>query len=218
MSRMKTHVLLALTTLLLGVSPVRLAADTNAAHDEIRGQSRTITTPAAMSGPTPAAADVSVAAASATAPDRVGFPSNYRTAFQLLGSGGGDKGALVHTAFANESAAAVFAGSPLPFPNGSVIAMEFANPLEDGEGQPLRDARGIPLPGEVVRIDVMRRGQGFGAHYGEKRAGEWEFASYTPQGAPVMPPTDGAQCADCHRNAGANNDFVFRMRPTPGAP
>jgi hypothetical protein len=96
--------------------------------------------------------------------------------------------------------------------------MEFANPLKDGERQALRDARGIPLPGEVVRIDVMRRGEGFGAQYGEKRAGEWEFASYTPQGAPVMPPADGAQCADCHRNAGVDNDFVFRSRAKSVSP
>jgi ketosteroid isomerase-like protein len=156
--------------------------------------------------------------ADSTTPDRVGFPADYRRAFKLLGAGGGEKDALVHTAFANEAAAGVFEGSPLPFPNGAVIAMEFANPLKDGEGQVLRDEQGVPMPGEVVRIDVMRRGAGYGAHYGDKRAGEWEFASYTPSGAAVMPPANGASCADCHRNAGADNDFVFRMRAKPGAP
>lgn len=326
MSRMKTHVLLALTTLLLGVAPIQLAANTDAARDEIRAQSRVFTDAVArgdaaaaarafsadarlvvsgdrviagreaievffrnaasggvrqlvlethelegagelrfesgqysalgldgntmargqylivwkregrewrihrdftsaaaqaaseaMPSPNPAGASVPAAAVSAAQPDRVGFPSNYRAAFKLLGVGGGDKDALVHTAFANEAAATVFAGSRLPFPNGSVIAMEFANALKDGEGQLLRDPQGMPLRGEVVRVDVMRRGAGFGAHYGEKRAGEWEFASYTPEGAPIQPPANGAQCADCHRNAGENNDFVFRMRSMPGA-
>jgi len=166
----------------------------------------------------------SVAAPAATAPavDRVGFPSGYRAAFKLLGAGagggGGMKDAMVHTAYANGLAAAAIAGSSLPFANGSVIAMEFATPLKDGEGELLRDEQGIPLPGEVVRVDVMRRGPDYGAGYGESRAGEWEFASYRPDGAPMMPPVNGAQCAGCHRKAGAENDFVYRMRSPAGVP
>lgn len=192
MARMKTHALIALFALLT-VPLTELAATSDAA-------------------PPP------VAAEPAAASDRVGFPANYRRVFKLLGAGGGEKEALVHTAYANAPAAAVLEGAAPPFPDGAVIAMEFANPLVDGEGQLLRDEKGIPLPGDVVRVDVMRRGAGYGASYGEQRAGEWEFASYRPDGAPLMPPVNGAQCADCHRNAGADNDFVFRMRPAPGVP
>ena len=189
MRAMKAHALIAFTALLTGPL-TELAATTDAAP----------------------------AAAPARAADRVGFPSGYREAFKLLGAGGGEKDAMVHTAYANGPAAAAIEKSAVPFANGSVIAMEFARPLKDGEGELLRDEKGIPLPGEVVRVDVMRREAGYGASYGESRAGEWEFASYRPDGAPMMPPVNGAQCAGCHRKAGAENDFVYRMRPPAGVP
>lgn len=159
-----------------------------------------------------------MAASGAAVPDRVGFPAGYRTTFKSLGVGGGEQDSLVHSAYANPAAAAALDSSASPLPNGSVIAMEFARPLRDGEDQLLRDAHGIPLPGEVVRIDVMRREQGYGASYGESRAGEWEFASYLPDGRPMMPPVNGAQCASCHRKVGANYDFVHRLRPPAGVP
>ncbi len=227
---MKTIVRFSMAALLVALPPTRLTATTDAVRGEIQAQSHAFTEAlargdaAAAAQAAPASSEAQSAGVRASGsvampmPDRVGFPADYRRAFKLLGAGGGEKDALVHTAFANAAAAGVFEGTPLPFPNGAVIAMEFANPLKDGEGQVLRDEQGVPMPGEVVRIDVMRRGAGYGAHYGDKRAGEWEFASYTPTGAAVMPPANGASCADCHRNAGADNDFVFRMRAKPGAP
>jgi uncharacterized protein (TIGR02246 family) len=183
---------------------------------------RDIAAAAPQAPPPPMAAPSSTtmggAAPAVPAVDRVGFPAGYRAAFKLLGAGGGEKEAMVHTAYANGLAAAAIEKSALPFANGSVIAMEFATPLKDGEGELLRDEKGIPLPGEVVRVDVMRRGADYGAAYGGSRAGEWEFASYRPDGAPMMPPVNGAQCAGCHRKAGAENDFVYRMRPPAGVP
>jgi uncharacterized protein (TIGR02246 family) len=182
---------------------------------------RDIGSAAPHAAPPPVAA-VPAAATTAPAEDRVGFPSGYRAAFKLLGAGGGASGdgreTLVHTAYANSLAAAAIEKSALPFANGSVIAMEFATPRKDGEGELLRDEKGIPLPGEIVRVDVMRRGAGYGAAYGESRAGEWEFASYRPDGTPLMPPVNGALCAGCHRKAGTQNDFVYRMRPPAGVP
>src|SRR6185295_1585343 len=95
---------------------------------------------------------------------------------------------------------------------GSVLLMEFANPQRDGEEQLLRGAPGQPLKGEIAHIDVMRRGAGFGAMYGASRAGEWEFASYRPDGSTLIPPDKAEHCAACHLNAGAGKDFVFRTR------
>jgi hypothetical protein len=66
--------------------------------------------------------------------------------------------------------------------------------------------------GEVVRLDVMRREAGYGAAYGDKRAGEWEFASYKPDGSPIEPKIDAAACAACHAKPGVARDFVFRGR------
>jgi ketosteroid isomerase-like protein len=147
------------------------------------------------------------------ATDRVGFPADYARNLRKVSDAVFNEKFGVSTVFTNELAASSPGFSQARYPNGSVIMMEFANPQRDGEGELLRDARGTPLKGEIVRIDVMRRGDGFGAAYGESRAGEWEFASYRPDGSTLTAPDKTAHCAACHRNAGADKDFVFRTRP-----
>jgi ketosteroid isomerase-like protein len=145
--------------------------------------------------------------------DRVGFPADYVRNLRKVSDAVFNEKFGVSTVFANELAASSPGFSQARYPNGSVIMMEFAKPQRDGEGELLRDARGTPLKGEIERIDVMRRGDGFGAAYGENRAGEWEFASYRPDGSTLTSPDKTAHCAGCHRNAGADKDFVFRTRP-----
>lgn len=141
------------------------------------------------------------------------FPVDYRTSMRMMGDTLFDKNFGLTTVYANDLAASVVPFSQAQYPDGAVILMEFAQPLRDGEGELLRDAKGAPMRGEVVHVDVMRRVAGFGAAYGEDRAGEWQFASYRVNGGTLIAPADGAHCAGCHRNAGAERDFVFRTRP-----
>lgn len=162
--------------------------------------------------PTGGHADAAMTAAGPSV-DRVGFPADYARNLRKVSDAVFNEKFGVSTVFTNELAASSPGFSQARYPNGSVIMMEFAKPQVDGEGELLRDARGTPLKGEIVRIDVMRRGDGFGEAYGENRAGEWEFASYRPDGSTLMSPDKTAHCAGCHRNAGADKDFVFRTRP-----
>ena len=150
----------------------------------------------------------------------MGFPGDYAKSLRQVSDTVFVERTGLTTVFANELAASAPGFSQARYPNGSVIMMEFANPQRDGEGELLRDRHGTPLKGEIVRIDVMRRGTGFGEGYGENRAGEWEFASYRPDGSTLATADKTGHCAACHRNAGADKDFVFRTRPwnttTPG--
>ena len=165
----------------------------------------------ANANPAPAAGGM---APSAAAPRSEGgvFPAQYAATFETLGAALADKNALVTTTYANSLAASVRNIGQIPYPDGAVIVMEYAQSMKDGEGELLRDSQGALLKGEVVRVDVMRRGRGFGAPYGDNRAGEWEFSSYRRDGSTVIPPVNGVDCAACHRNAGADKDFVFRAR------
>lgn len=156
-----------------------------------------------------------VAGAAGTGADRVGFPRGYAAAFRLLGVGTGNSSPEIMTAYANPLAASITRDEQLPFPNGSIIVMEFANASRDGEGQLLRDSKGQPVKGEIVRLDVMRREAGFGQVYGEHRAGEWEFASYRPDGTTLITPNKATHCAACHQKTGAAKDFVHRLRVPP---
>jgi uncharacterized protein (TIGR02246 family) len=146
------------------------------------------------------------------AADRVGFPHDYRSALKLLSVDTRDHEPSVMTAYGNDRATSINASSQLPYPYGTVIAMEFAHGTRDGEGQLLHDPKGVPLKAEVSRIDVMRRERGYGEGYGEARAGEWEFASYRPDGSTLVAPANAVACAACHRKAGAEQDFVYRIR------
>ena len=58
----------------------------------------------------------------------------------------------------------------------------------------------------------MRREAGYGEAYGANRAGEWEFASYLVDGSTRLSSAQGASCAGCHQKAGADKDFVYRIR------
>jgi hypothetical protein len=154
-----------------------------------------------------------VSAMKAGAVDRVGLPRDYATPMRRVRDTIYDEKSGLTTVFANDLAAATDGFSQQRFPEGAVILMEFAQPQRDGEGELLRDAHGTPLKGPIDHIDVMRRGAGFGAAYGAERAGEWEFASYRPDGSVRVASDNAAHCAACHRNAGADKDFVFRTRP-----
>jgi hypothetical protein len=156
--------------------------------------------------------------ASAPATDRVGFPANYRSKLRLLSVAAREKEPAIITVYGNDLAASVTRTDQLPYPNGSVIVMEFANTLQDSAHQPIRDANGKSQRGEVVHVDVMRRGEGFGAAYGTDRAGEWEFMSYRPDGSYNEPPSKAVSCAACHAQAGAAKDFVYRLRVPPESP
>ena len=117
----------------------------------------------------------------------------------------------VITVFANERAASLTDLAALPYPYGSIIVFERRNPLKDAAGATLRDDKGQVRGGDVFQIDVMRREKGFGESYRDVRTGEWEFASYRPDGTFLTPPDRTSTCATCHMKAAAR-DFVFRGR------
>jgi hypothetical protein len=143
--------------------------------------------------------------------DRVGFPAGYRT-YTVLRTANIAPQQRLGTIYGNAPAASIQDLATLPYPHGSVIVMEWATPVKGADGGPVTGTDGLWQKGEVVRLDVMRREAGYGAAYGDARAGEWEFASYTPDGRPIAPAIDASACAACHSKPGTARDFVFRGR------
>jgi hypothetical protein len=124
---------------------------------------------------------------------------------------------MVLTAYGNELAALVTNAAQLPYPNGSVIVMEFARALTNADGKPLLDVKRQRQKGEVEHIDVMRRGDGLGEAYGSNRSGLWEYAGYYLDGTHSTTPAKSAACAQCHQRAGSDKDFVFPLKALTGA-
>lgn len=152
-----------------------------------------------------------IAAEATKQPDRVGYPRDYATTFESVRRTNVPQGKRVGTAYLNAPASRVKSLEQLPYPYGSVIVFEWFETEKDAAGNPITGRDGLWRTTKLARVDVMRREKGFGGAYGEDRAGEWEFASYQPDGSPMKLDGDGRACAKCHRGA-AERDSVFRGR------
>ena len=202
---MKTPALITLSTLLS--APAILHMDAQAARRDSARAAIVVQTGSFTAALEPGDAE------SPRAGEPAGFPRDYATAMRRVRDTVYDEKSGLTTVFANDLAASIAGSSQQHYPDGAVILMEFAQPQRDGAGELLRDERGAPLKGPIDHIDVMRRGPGLGAAYGAERAGDWEFASYRSDGSVRIAVDKAVQCAACHRNAGADKDFVFRARP-----
>jgi hypothetical protein len=139
-----------------------------------------------------------MAAAAQQAADPVGHPAGYQS-FQQVRSMDRKQDPTHGTVFLNAPAATVTtAGQPYPY--GSVVIMEWRKDGKDGP---------------VARLDVMRKERGYGAAYGADKNGDWEYASYSPDGKLITDAAASLACAKCHLKAGASKDFVYIGRFAP---
>jgi hypothetical protein len=95
-----------------------------------------------------------------------------------------------------------------PFPDGTLIVMADQRARLDAAGNPLLDTTGrfIPDPA-IIGIGVQQKRRGWGEGYGpEKRNGEWEYASFTPDLQLRDVNLNG--CFACHLPRAAQ-DFTF---------
>jgi hypothetical protein len=89
--------------------------------------------------------------------DRVGFPANYAGNLEQVRHAylpGRDK---LITVFVNALAAKVTALEQLPYPAGSAVVVEWADPRKTEKGDVIRDEAGRVAKGPVTRVDVMYR-------------------------------------------------------------
>jgi hypothetical protein len=132
------------------------------------------------------------------AEDPVGHPAAYKT-FQQVRSIDRKQDPTHGTVFLNPAAASITTAGQ-SYPHGSVVIMEWRKDGKDGE---------------IVRLDVMRKEQGYGAAYGADKNGDWEYASYAPDGKLLTDAAASLACAKCHLKAGTAKDFVYAGRFAP---
>jgi len=144
--------------------------------------------------------------------DRVSFPGDYVRLLRQQGETLFNERSGVTTVYVNEVAASAAKSRTLPFPEGAMIVMEFAKPVKNAAGEPMRDERGALLRGDIEHVDVMKRGPVLDAG-DPSRAGHWSFASYGADGKTLVAPGEAVKCAACHSQGAADRDFVFRNRP-----
>ena len=77
----------------------------------------------------------------------------------------------------------------------------------DAQGNPLKDARGRFLKGDLIAYAVMEKRSGWGTEYGDDiRNGEWEYATFNAEGVRGTGSTQS--CFECHGQL-SEFDYVF---------
>lgn len=104
-----------------------------------------------------------------------------------------------------------------PIPQGAVLAMAIYSAQLDEKGNPVKDANGRFMKGKPVGVSVMEKREGWGAEYtAEMRNGEWEYASFLPDGQPNAKANAGIKsCFMCHKPH-EKQDFVMSLASLSG--
>ena len=155
------------------------------------------------------------ATASTAGPDRVTFPTGYRSHALYFTADRAVNDTVRVFYVSPEAAQPAKPGEPLP--SGTVITMEIYKAKLDGTGKPAKDGHGRFVKGELVSIQVMEKRTGWGSEYSEGlRNGDWDYAQFDPDGR-LNHPADTTVCLGCHRKM-ANQDFVFSFPQLGKAP
>src|SRR5215467_575685 len=130
--------------------------------------------------------------------EKVAFPANF-TSGMLYNEIDRDDQKEVHQQYTSrEAIEAAKAGKPLPA--GTIITSANYKAVLDPQGNPVRNAKGNFVAGELDRVVVMEKRPGAGAAYPENlRNGDWEFAAFTADGKfnPQAPAKE--VCMACHK-------------------
>lgn len=133
-------------------------------------------------------------------------PANYRSWPKFLSAIQRPDAKQVREIYMNTTANAGTAAQG--FPNGTVFVMENFAAAANPDGTLKQGPDGKLVKGELLRVFVMGKNEGWGASAPEGlKNGDWIYAAYMGSGAKAADPT--VACRACHLPL-ANKDFVHR--------
>jgi Cytochrome P460 len=95
-----------------------------------------------------------------------------------------------------------------PLPSGTVLTLIQYKAQVDAQGNPLKDANGRFLKGDLIAYAVMEKRTGWGTEYPDNiRNGEWEYQAFKADKTP-NPAANLTACFNCHKPLD-KQDFVF---------
>jgi hypothetical protein len=102
-----------------------------------------------------------------------------------------------------------------PLPSGTVLTLVQYKAQLDAQGNPVKDANGRFVKGDIAGYAVMEKRAGWGTEYPENvRNGEWEYQAFTAE-RKVNDKANLTGCFTCHKPH-ADKDFVFSMAKIKG--
>ena len=114
-----------------------------------------------------------------------------------------------------EAVKAVREGRPIP--HGTVLTLVQYGAKLDDKKNPVKDAKGRFVKGDLIGYTVMEKRKGWGAGYpAEWRNGEWEYAAFTKDKKPNAKANANIQnCFVCHKPH-EGQDFVMSLASLSG--
>ena len=114
-----------------------------------------------------------------------------------------------------EAVKAVRDGKPIP--SGTVLTLVQYGAKTDEKGNPVKDAKGRFVKGDLIGYTVMEKRKGWGTGYPDEwRNGEWEYAAFTKdkqQNAKAN--ANSKNCFVCHKPH-EKQDFVMSLASLSG--
>lgn len=154
-----------------------------------------------------AATLVALAARSDAGPDKVLFPAKHKEGVLYTIADRYDV-KQYRELYVSSPAAVKAAKDGKPLPYGTVLTLIQYKAQVDAAGNPLKDAKGRLLQGDLIGYAVMEKRQGWGAEYPEDlRNGEWEYGAFTVDGK-ANDKADFKECFQCHKPHDGQ-DFVI---------
>jgi Cytochrome P460 len=134
-------------------------------------------------------------------------PANYRSWPKFLSAVQRPDAKQVREIYMNTAAVAGTAAKG--FPNGTVFVMENYAAATNPDGTLKQGADGKLVKGELLRVFVMGKNEGWGQSAPEGlKNGDWIYAGYMPGGEKSADST--LTCRACHLPLTASKDFVHR--------
>lgn len=139
--------------------------------------------------------------------DKIAFPENYAKGVLYATVDRADN-KQYRELYVSPPAAIEAAKKGEPLPSGTVLTLvQYAAQL-DAQGNPVKDAGGRFIKGELIAYTVMEKRTGWGAEYPpDIRNGEWEYQAFTKD-RKVNDKAVLANCFKCHKPLD-KQDFVF---------
>jgi len=162
---------------------------------------------------------VLVAVPGSAGPEKIAFPANYKDHVLYATVDRYDNKQYRELYGTPDAVKAVREGKPIP--SGTVLTLIQFKAQVDAAGNPIKDANGRFVKGELVGITVMEKRTGWGAEYPDDiRNGEWEYSAFTAD-QKFNDKANYKACFQCHKPH-AKQDFVMSLArlagQAPGGP
>jgi hypothetical protein len=139
--------------------------------------------------------------------DKVAFPENFSQGVMYTTVDRADNKQYRELFVTPAAIEAAKKGEPLP--SGTVITIVQYKAQVDAQGNPVKDASGRFVKGDLIGYGVMEKRTGWGAEYPpEIRNGEWEYQAFTAD-KKVNEKANLTGCFQCHKPLPSSQDFVF---------